>query len=285
MAGNYPDVPSWRMAYDKDGTQVLAISMANVVTSLTSTQMRYINDESALSIYDQGTYNDGEELVFMFPELRDFDGIFMAVTQLFDRDIQRRVLVSPNSTNGVDGDWEEIISGAVANKDTIPDYRNEIISATALGIKAVKIDFAPLTWWPNVKTVHLYGEIAPGQNPNRLALWHPSLNQRVGQAYFDWGNTARSSSADRQFRVKNLSSTLTAVAPRVAMDALTDTTPSVPGQHSLSQDAVTFGSQQTIPDLAPGAISAPLTLRRVTPTNAVLSLWAFRLFCEANSWS
>jgi hypothetical protein len=133
------------------------------------------------------------------------------------------------------------------------------------------------------RNVHLYGEPAPGENPNRLALWHPTLDQRVTPAYFDWGNVPRSSSADRLFRVKNVSSTLTASSVRVAMEALTDTTPSVPGQHSISSDGTTFLAQVNIGSLSPGAISGPLTLRRVIPSNAVLSLWSFRVFAESTT--
>jgi len=284
VAGNYPDVPSWRMAYDKDGTQVFEVDLSNNVTALTTTQARSLNDENNLTW--KSSVNQGYGyLVFIFPELRDLDGIFLAATTLGDttRTVQATVWVSPDSTNGVDGTWEELVSAYTAPVQTQPNYRSQIQSTTALQIKAVKIG-ANGPWGPDFRSVHLYGEIAPNQNPNRLALWHPSLNQRVSAAWFDWGNTPRSSSADRQFRVKNLSSTLTAQAPRIAMDALTDTSPSVPGQHLLSLDATNFGAQQTLPDLAPGAISLPVTFRRVTPTNAVLSLWAFRLYCEAGSW-
>jgi hypothetical protein len=66
---------------------------------------------------------------------------------------------------------------------------------------------------------------------------------------------------------------------------MTDTTPTVVGQHMLSTDGTTFTSTITIPDLAPGAISGVLTLRRTTPSDAVLSVWDLRLSAVAASWA
>ncbi len=115
-------------------------------------------------------------------------------------------------------------------------------------------------------------------------MWNPSTDERVGPAHFDWGDAPRSSSADKTFRIKNLSGTLTANDVSVSLNALTDTTPSVPGQHLISYDGGPFQAQVDIGDLGPGAISDVLTLRRVTPDNAVLSLWSFRIFAAADSW-
>jgi hypothetical protein len=132
----------------------------------------------------------------------------------------------------------------------------------------------------------IYGEPAPGQNPNRLELWHPTLDEKLPPAFFDWGDVPRSSSADRSFRVKNLSAVQTARSTRVAMEILTDSpAPSVVAQHTLSFGGGSFVPQVNIGDLAPGAISPAVTLRRVTPSNAVLSLWSFRVFAESTDWA
>jgi hypothetical protein len=133
--------------------------------------------------------------------------------------------------------------------------------------------------------LHLYGEIAPGQNPHRLDLWHPTLDERLTPAYFDWGDVPRSSSADRLFRVKNLSPSQTANDVRVAMETASDTTPSVAAQHTLSYGGGSFLAQVNIGDVAPGAISGPVTLRRITASDATLGLWTFRVFAESTDWS
>ena len=69
------------------------------------------------------------------------------------------------------------------------------------------------------------------------------------------------------------------------MDVLTDGSPSVPGQHTLSFGGGSFLSQVNVGDLAPGAVSGIVTFRRVTPSNAQLGLWSFRVFAESTAWS
>lgn len=281
MAGNYPDSPSWRMAYDRDGTQVFKIDSSNVITQYASGTLVTLNDEGDGGIAVQST-NSSNSIVWIFPELRDLDGFL----NIGGGGASMTVSVSADTTNGLDGTWSTISTAGYTTGAVKPQYRTAITSTTVLAIKAFKIrgvTGASNTW--NLNAVHLYGEPVPGANPNRLELWHPTLDEKLTPAFFDWGDVPRSSSADRTFRVKNLSGSMTAGAVRVAMESLTDTTPSVPAQHTLSYAGGSFLAQVNIGDLSPGAISGPLTLRRVTPSNAVLSLWSFRVFAESTAWA
>jgi hypothetical protein len=247
--------------------------------------MTILNNEDEDSFQIVGTGTSGT-LLIVFPELRDLDAYFLRNLPSAFSPPPLTIATSVDTTNGIDGTWSTIFSGSGTSGTVKPGYRSGIASTTALGIRAIRFtanNGALNNFSPNV--LHLYGEPAPGENPNRLALWHPTLDQRVTPAYFDWGNVPRSSSADRTFRVKNLSATLTANTPRVAMESLSDTTPSVVGQHTLSLDGATFLAQVNPGTLAPGAISGVITLRRVTPSNAQLSLWSMRVFAEATSWS
>jgi hypothetical protein len=282
MAGNYPDAPSWRMAYDRDGTQVFKIDSSLAVTQLTSAQIVALNNENDDTYSVFGTNSSGR-LVWIFPELRDLDGFFSITGEAPN---SMTVSVSSDTTNGIDGTWTTISTAAPWVGTTKPAYRSYISSTTALAIRAVKMygsSSAFTSWAP--RAVHLYGEPVPGANPNRLELWHPTADEKLTPAYFDWGDVPRSSSADLAFRVKNLSSTMTAGSTRVAMEVLTDASPSVPAQHTLSYAGGSFLAQVNIGDLAPGAISGPLTLRRVTPSNAALSVWTFRVFAESTNWT
>lgn len=284
MAGNYPDVPSWRMGYDRDGTQMFYAGGS--VTSFTETNMRTLNDEdSGSTVYMAGEGSPGY-VVFIFPELRDLDAwswsAIAASTQAGY--LTGNVEVSANTTNGLDGTWTVVgpVGPAAGDKAA---YRTQIQSGTALGIKAVRFrktdgNYSNLY----LRHIHLYGEPAPNENLKRLEFWHPTLDQRIDPAHLDWGDVARSSTADKTFRIKNLHATLTANDVRVAQEVLTDANPSVPAQFLISQGG-SFLAQQTIGDLSPGATSGVLTLRRVTPSNAVLSLWWHRLFAEPTSWT
>jgi hypothetical protein len=271
------------MAFDRDGTQGVKIDGANNMSTMTNAELVSLNDEADTTVSQFGS---PWKLCLIFPELRDLDGYFRNISGK-----QLTVETSVDTTNGFDGTWVTLSAStgetAVNTVSTKPNYRTGIASSTVLAIRAIRFGGQYQNFGTSdFRSVHLYGEPVPGENPNRLALWHPTLDQRVTPAYFDWGNVPRSSSADRTFRVKNLSASLTANSVRVAMEALSDTTPSVPAQHTLSADGTTFLAQVNIGALAPGAISAPLTLRRITPSNAVLSLWSFRVFAESTTtWS
>lgn len=295
MAGNYPDVPSNRMALDRDGTQMYRIDVANVVTELTSTQVRQVTNEKSktTSDFQLTAQNAGMSyLVVFFSEKRDVAGYFFHLG--FSKAVLNSAEVSLNSTNGIDGTWSAITMGAVGGDGGVfpggtpvsPGYRTSIQSITALGIRALRFrcsSGAPTNG--TYPTLHLYGRPSAGQNPNRLNFWHPTADTAMSGAYLDWGNTPRGSSADRTVRVKNMSATMTAEDITLAFDILTDATPSVPAQFLISTDGTTFEAMATIGDLAPGGISSVLTLRRNTPVDADLSVWAPRILAEAGSWT
>lgn len=281
MAGNYPDAPSWRMAFDRDGTQVYRI-VNSTPAALTAANIAEMNDE------DTGAYGFGTagQLTFIFPELRDLDGYYFYVWNGGGSGSASisSIQVSADTTNGVDGTWATITLGA-AGTTSKPGFRQQIVSSTALAIRAVRFNASTSGQGSlQVGNLHLYGEPAPGENADRLELWHPTMDEKLPPAFLDWGDVPRTSSADRTFRVKNLSGSLTARSVRVAMEVLTDATPSVPAQHTLSYGGGSFLAQVNLGDLAPGAISGPVTLRRVTPSDAVLGLWTFRVFAESTNW-
>jgi hypothetical protein len=284
MAGFYPDVPDHRMALDKDGTQVFKVSAANVFTQCTPTEIATLNNEGNEGVVTNGQ-NDNGKLIVLFPEKRDLAACFINIGYgAFINGSLNLFETSVNSTNGIDGDWLTLSMSAV-NQQTSPVYRTGIVLASRAGITGIRLSFASGAPSSGCSpTVHLYGTIAADENPNRLAMWHPTLDQSIGCADLDWGDVPRASIDNCQVRIKNLSSTLTANTITVSVDALTDTTPSVPAQHTLSIDGGAFGSTCAVETLAPGAISLTLTLRRTTPPNAALSLWAARISAIALSW-
>lgn len=297
MAGNYPDASSWRMAYDRDGTQVYYLNPENEIRQLTSAQVAALNNEAddvlqlANTIAPTGATISGS-IVFIFPERRDFNGFFLAAdpggTSASYRN-QIYIETSVNSTNGLDGSWVQVAGPYDSITDISrvvkPNYREDVITTSALGVRAVRLRWTSSSIFRvSPRVIHVFGAIASGQNPNRLALWHPTEDRRVGPAHFDWGNVPRESSADVTFRVKNMSPTLTAQGVDVSFNALTDTSPSVPGQHFMSFDGGPFQAQVDVGDIGPQGMSDIITLRRVTPANATLSLWTFRIFAEAENW-
>lgn len=285
MAGNYPDVPSWRMAWDLDGTQGFKINASTVYDEYSPSERAAFNDETMSRVKGSGAASFAV-FVFIFPELRDLDGYMLNGDQWGGGGVNP-VEVSDDTTNGTDGTWTSYVT-AYNLSSSKEIYRNGIAAGTALGVKAIRFTTPATGFSPDVNPTnfHLYGEPSPGENLQRLEIWHPTLDQRIGPADLDWGDVPRSSTETREFRIKNMDPALTANSVRAAMSILTDTTPSVVGQMAISKDGSTWGSQQTLTSpLGPGDIGPVMYIRRTTPSNAALSLWWYRLFADCTSWT
>lgn len=281
MAGNYPDVPAARMAYDRDGSAGFRLSAADSGTStvLTSGEMSSINDESLATYMQPSASGSGYGIIF--PELRDVTGVAVALHP--SGGVASSSWTSPDTTNGIDGTWTS--RGARTAHTSVGSLRTAIESVSWLGVKGVRFA-GDLLGSREVYGIHLYGNIASGQNPHRLRLWHPTSDIEVSGAYFDWGDIGGGSSADRTFRVKNNSSTQTANTITVSIEALTDATPSVPGQHTFSTPSVpAFTATKALGNLAPGVISEVITMRRTTASTSALSLWWARVLASAATWA
>lgn len=288
MAGNYPDVPGHRMAYDRDGSILLSVNEGTaVITTATVPQMQAANNESGGKFLVHAASSTSASPVYsavlMFPELRNVGGLYHGAS--LANSVTAGLYTSVDTTNGFDGTWTLVGSWTVRSLTSKPAMRNLIDPYGITAVKAVK-------WRVQMGTAgsaHNYHWAAqvygvPASSPDRLRLWHPTLDQEVDGVYFDWGDVARSTQLDRDFRVKN-SSALTANSVGLTMEALTDTAPSNVSQHTFSDDGVNFTSSLNIGNLAPGVISPVLTLRRTTVSDAVLSLWWTRIVASAASFS
>lgn len=297
MAGTYADVPGQRMAWDRDGTAGFNLQ-GGVVGSLSASENQGLNDENDATMQYKGqgggtqgnNRNDGY-LGVVFPEARDIQGYFIAASVNGDGGNSALGLeTSTDTTNGLDGTWTNRSSSCTYSGATSPYYRSNIIS-TGFGlpwsaIKGVRIYYPATTaareWY--IYTFHLFG--SPTTTPtNDLALWHPTSNAEVTGAYFDWGDTPRGTTATRTFRVKNRHATLTATGISVSFEALTPGSPSIVAAHDLSTDNATFGATISPADLAAGAISPVLYIRRTLPAGAQLGVWAGRIVAVATAFS
>lgn len=289
MAGNYPDVPSWRMSYDVDGTQGywMLSNFVGVNAQASQANLVSMNDESISTNWPPSGIFSGTAVCLIFPELRDLDGMYIAFTE--GALVLNTLQTSEDTTNGVDGIWTNYpIPPTSSVADTVTRMRNFIMASTVLGIKAIR-------WQWNssgggtlsrTSTCHIFGEPSPGENLQRLEIWDPILDERLSPVGLDWGDVPRNTVEIREFRIKNMDPVLTANSVRAAMAILTDTTPSVVGQMAISKDGSSWGAQQTLSSpLGPGDISPVMYIRRTTPANATLSLWWYRLFADCTSWT
>jgi hypothetical protein len=120
-----------------------------------------------------------------------------------------------------------------------------------------------------------------------LDFWHPRQDRKVPDDWFEWGVVARGSSADKQFRVRNLSSHYTAVDVIVSLDQLGIHDPAleVDVQHLLSRDGRSYFATVNIGNLIPRAVSPLITLRRVTSRDADEGPGEFQLSAAATDWT
>lgn len=291
MAGNYMDAPAPRVAYDRDGSVMSAISAAGDVTTLSQTVARVLNGEGD-SAPTLPTSPYRVAVVFSVP--RDMSGIFFSLIQASTT--AARVETSKNTTNGVDGTWEgHGLDSVVGPRTTKPEYRRSVslsrflpgeISRSVRGVRITVSSSSNPFGATNLASLHLYGEVSATATTDRLALWHPTLDQAVGPSWFDWGDVPRSSSADRSFRIKNLSSTLAATSIDVSMEALTPGVPSVVGMHTFSNSAGGgFVPSLNIPRVNPGAVSPVITVRRTVPATAQISTWSARIVADVTTWT
>jgi hypothetical protein len=282
MAGNYPDPSTWRMALDRDGSVFITVTSGQAVTQLTSGQILTLNDEGTAMANGSVSYpvpaGDAAYMAVIFPELRDIDA-FLFMGNGASSDAAQTlpfVEVSANTSNGVDGTWTTVATN-YSSPAAGAGWRTTPTASTALAQRAIRFRGVGSGVLMYARLLHLYGEPAPGANPDRLAFWSPTADVKMPPATLDFGDTPRSSSADKTVRVKNLSGTKTAGNVRVSYDILTDGSPSVPAQFLLSFGGGAFLSQVNVGTLAPGAISGAITVRRVTPSNAALGLFAPRI--------
>lgn len=278
MAGLYADVPGPKMYYERDGSALVdwggtPISAGNITT---------LNDESMSNVVGM-TGNGTQYVAVIFPQLRDLAGVWW---QISDAAFVGSWLTqtSVNTTNGIDGTW---VTQTAVSPATGTTFRTSITALAVAGIKGVRVGINTTTSTNGGRyfgLLHLYGTIPAAQSVDRLRLWHPTNDAELTGAYFDYSDTSRTYTYDKTFRVKNNSATFTANSIVLSNDALTDTSPTVVSQLSLSQGAG-FASTQNIGNLAAGAISAVCTQRLTLLSNTTLGIWRQRLIATAGSWT
>lgn len=136
--------------------------------------------------------------------------------------------------------------------------------------------------------LHLYGEpdtAAIGEN--YLQGWMSDSDMMIGGATLGWGDVPQGSSADKSFRIKNMSSAETANNIDIyAEDGQGFPTPSPAGQFLFSIDGGTsWFSSVILGAIGPGTVSTEIKIRRVTPDNAPLTTWSPKIRFDVGSWT
>lgn len=285
------------MAWDDDGS-IAATRRAAEGTSggtyptqfseLAELDMQEANDEQTAGAFSLPTGSGGTSysyLLMIFPELRELDGVYISVDGASAPSPSSSVLAtSGDTTNGINGTWTtRDASYAIGNRD-IDGWRTDIVTFAVSNIRAWRL-YVQANDNQNtrlIQRVHVYGEIAAGETPDRL-LWVDNDSGSEFSLPIDYGDIPRGSAEDREVVLRNNSSSLTAGSVQMTAEAL----------YRSSDEWFTFAEagigtyQATLP--LSGSISASsdspvITVRRITPDDEDLGLHAARAYASA-SWS
>lgn len=297
MAGVYADIPGTRFALDQDGSVMkwrnftTGSAWTDVTGSIAESQK--VSTGTSISLLNANISSNYTQVVVAFPEARSIAGIYCHLGYTGDRASTNYTWeYSTNTTDGTDGSWTTftVTFGSIGQHDNTSDnskpyYRSDIATLSLSNVTGIRV-----RWFGGVNTgeisqiyvLHIYGS-RPDVVVDRLAFWHPSSDQVIGHAALDFGDIAQGTSVTRQFRLKNLSGTLTANSITLQVS---DLLPEYGGTDlEVSTDNVVYQSSVNIGNLASGAISSTLYVRRTVPGAASTTQRHARLLANAASWS
>lgn len=297
MAGLYPDIPGTRFALDQDGTVMkwrnftTGSGWTDITGSIAETQKVNTANYSEIPTPTGGNYIQAS---LAFPEARSLTGMYIHFGTLDTRGGVANFVweYSIDTTDGTDGTWTAF-TVTFANfsmhnnlsQTSKPYYRSDIATFSLVNVKGIRARWNESPAY-NTNTRmcvwHVYGS-RPLTGVDRLAFWHPSSDQAIAAAALDFGDIAQGSSVTRQYRIKNLSASLTASSITVQVS---DLLPEYSGTGlQVSSDNVTYQASVSIGNLAPGSISSVLYVRRTVAAGEATTQRQARLLANAAAWS
>jgi hypothetical protein len=290
--GNYPTPPSRRWAYDRDNTQVTCWRTdVEGIDELTGSQINALNDEDDDKVdvlFGGGQIASGQfvYLCYLFPEVRKLGDLkVIGNTDLTGRFGTFDVEYSDDTTTGQDGSWASVAAGLAMDETFVmhPNYREDIQAAAAAAPHAayrLKLSFAAASGnHAYLAAVHLYGLEAGAAD--RLSFTDGAGTELPID--LDFEECARGASDVHTFYVKNVSGGLTAQGIVLSVEQ----GPSYGNASSwtlLSLDGITYAQTRALGDLAPGQISAVISIRCAPPTNAELGTLSCRITPSVAAW-
>jgi hypothetical protein len=295
MAGTYADIPGTRFALDQDGTvlKYRNYTTSSAWTDVTGSMAEIQKVNTANNIDTTIGAFQSVQFAFAFPEPRSINGAYIHGGTGSNVNLAMANVAwdySTDTTDGTDGTWSSVTVTFTnfTQHNTVsgvskPYYRSDIATLAVNNVKGVRVRFDAQNYGnPRLCVLHLYGTRSTA-SVDRLAFWHPSSDQAIGAAALDFGDIAQGVSVTKQFRVKNLSSSLTANTITVQVS---DLLPEYTGTGlQVSTDNVTYQNSVNIGNLSSGVISSTLYVRRTVPGAETTTQRQARLLANAASWS
>lgn len=301
----YAAVPDHRIPYDNDGTVVAVGEITSGVVAYPSgSSVIYINGMNNIGgsyatngvAWTPGDTTSRSRVWLFFPEQREVTGFFLAWSALqngaegntfgFNAAMMGAgfsIEGSNDTTNGIDGTWETASLPGGANSWTdVYSWRPGIKAVSFTGGKRT-IRFTSATFITSASTrriaqLHLYGEKVAGQTPDDIIfIDHDTTPGVEYSSVEDFGDRPLGTTVVRQFRVKNVSPSLTANAINLQCND---------ADFAISTDGVVWVVTINIASLAAGAESATMFIRNTTPApGAPLGPRFARIVAIVGSWT
>jgi hypothetical protein len=244
--------------------------------------MTELNDEDEGTAISHGTTSKEYRLFLIFPELREFDGLFASHKE--DGGNIKELDTSGDTTNGIDGTFTQRNADLPDPPDTLPSYRSAtyLLSYAVSNVRAIRLRTDNTNNTPGWRAVHVYGEISAGETPDRLLFLDADNADVEFSKPIDYGDVPRGQSQDRNIKIINNSGTLTANTVQLTAEALYLGSGA---WYTFSDDGGSnFSATLNIGNLGPGATST-IIIRQIVPATETLSLHAGRVKANTASWS
>ena len=278
MAGAYADAPSRRMATDADGTVgVYHGTLGGGASSgLTSGQMSILNDETDTPAAINGnSLGTAATLIFLFPELRELDGIFAAGYHFSGTAPSLGAVdSSADTTQGRDGTWNNQVADLTNWTFTYVNFRDEIVSLAVATEKGIRVAWARgSTSLNGIASIHLYGVISPGETPDRILFLDTLAADAVFTKVLDFGDVPRGQTQTRTFKIKNNSSTYTINTIQVTAE---DLYLNAGDWYTFGIDDITYAATYAAGNLGTGA-TLLLYMKQIIPDGETLGVQTGRI--------
>lgn len=261
---------------------------AALLRELTESELQNLtnfNTNTAVSVGPNLWSSAGAFIGILFDEPYDLAAHIGHITQT--NTDHRSWYYSTDTTNLVDGTWTQVTTGMTGGQTALKENGPTLLSV--LGVKGVRLrsngsDAFSSNEFHQFRSFLLWG--SPSAEPpesHRLAMWDPTTDVPLPNAALDLDDIVQGNTATATFRVKNRSATKTAEGVVISANANTDTT-------DMATD-VTFNdgtgavASLNIGDLAPGAISAVITLSRPTAADEALGTDHCAVYVTPTSWA
>lgn len=280
----YAAYPYRKMAYDTDGTVVLAYrnnTMAYETLNLTQkTNLNSWEPTTSPAWIVNSSSSNGGHFIFVFPELRTFTRAFVLRSNANFSSYSLQY--STDTTNGIDGTWSNASDPSVTFDAAISDRwrttgTNYSLVSAISGIKFTWASSPGATHNLSMYKIHLYGNKNPGETPNDLIYTNVSGSEFTQD--IDYGDvTTGDNSTVTSFKLKNTSLTKTASGIIVYSSG---------SELQVSRDGNDFSSSVSVSAIGPSDSSPTLyaRARALATLSPVVGPRAPRIYSIVTVWN